>query len=708
MRFQLTILFLVLLGPSSCIYANQIDSLLSLLDNTSNPNIRADYLLQVDKGSYEQSHDIYLSYSEKALEETKHPTFNNDTLKMKIVNNVGCAYSEINDAQQANKYFFDATKLALKIDDQRYLSNLYNNIGLTYGNVHEYDKALEFHLKSLKIKEQRNDSLGISISNTNIGAIYYALKDYQKAKESFEKSFNISKIINDTEGVAFGYTNLADVFFAENQYLESLDYYNKYLELVTELKYNHSILYGHKKLGEIYIKLDNLIEAGIHLEKAYRMAITSNYTWELTNICLLYATLKKQTGDYNAALSYTKKALDYFPNSASKKKLADVHKTISEVYELQGKNTMALTHLKTHLLLKDSASQKENMETFAEMESKYQVELKETENQFLKEKQTLDEQIISQRTMIAMVSMAGTFLLFLLAFWLYRLKETKHQLNLELEDKVRQRTQHLEILNQQLGQANEELERFFYITSHDLKEPLRNIMSFSNLVKRRLREHKYDDADKYLVYVEQGTSQMDTLLKGIMSFFGTKKNDVLEMQPLNVILDTAEKELDPKLKDSNPQFFFQSKADIDGIIFPQSLTIIFKHIIENGIKFNEHESPVFKIDVWNDPTYFYFSIEDNGIGIAEAYHEQIFEMFKRLHPRVKFKGSGIGLSICKKITQQLKGDIKVKSSGDEGTTILFWINKTECQHSSDLSTTHTAEGNQVASSPLDEIASIKS
>jgi len=708
MHFQRTILILILLCPSCYIYANQVDSLLSLLDNTSNPNIRADYLLQIAKGSYEQSHDTYLSYSEKALEETKHPTFNNDTLKMKIVNNVGCAYSEINDAQQANKYFFDATQLALKIDDQRYLSNLYNNIGLTYGNVHEYDKALEFHLKSLKIKAQGNDSLGVSISNTNIGAIYYALKDYQKAKESFEKSFNISKIINDTEGVAFGYTNLADVFFAENQYPESLEYYHKYLELVTELKYDHSILYGHKKLGEIYIKLDNLEKAGIHLEKAYQMATTSNYTWELTNICLLYATLKKQTGDYNAALNYAKKALDFFPNSASKKKLADVHKTISEVYELQGKNTMALTHLKTHLLLKDSVSQKENMETFAEMESKYQVELKDTENQFLKEKQTLDEQIISQRTMIAVASMAGAFLLVLLVFWLYRLKETKHQLNLELEDKVRQRTQHLETLNQQLGQANEELERFFYITSHDLKEPLRNIMSFSNLIKRRLLEKKYDDADKYLVYVEEGASQMDTLLKGIMAFFSTKKNDALEMQPLKVILDTAEKELDPKLKDSDPPFVFQSKADIDGIIFPQSLTIIFKHVIENGIKFNKNKFPVFKIDVWNDPTHFYFSVEDNGIGIAEEYHQQIFEMFKRLHPRGQFTGSGIGLSICKKITQQLKGDIKIKSSGDEGTTILFWIDKTQCQHSADLSTSHTAIGNQVTSNLLGDMADIKS
>jgi len=679
MRIPLTILVLFFFGSFALVYASQVDSLLRVLDTTSDPNIRADYLLQIAKGTYEQSHDEYLSYSQKALAETNHPQFINDTLKMKIINNVGCAYSEINDAQQANKYFFDATVLALKINDQHYLSNLYNNIGLTYGNVQEYDKALEFHLKSLKIKEQRNDSLGISISNTNIGAIYYALKDYDKAKASFEKSFTISKIINDTEGVAFGYTNLADVLFAKGKYVEALEDYNKYLEMVTELKYNHSILYGHKKMGEIHIKLGNLKKAAPHLEKAYQMAISYNYTWELTNICLNYATLKKQMGAYDAALNYSNEALTYFPNSSSRKKLAAIHKIISEIYEKKKDSAKALEHLKIHLLVQDSALQKENVEAFAEMESKYQVELKETENHFLKQEQSLNEKIISQRTGLALLSMLGTFLLAILVFWLYRLKESKHRLNILLEKKVEERTQHLQEANQQLGQANEELERFFYITSHDLREPMRNIISFSNLAKRRLNQQAYGEVDEYLSFVERGTHQMNTLLIGITEFFSTQKSDAAEWQPLDEILENAEKGISSELKNKNPQFSFQYKVNVDEIKFPKSLAVVFKNIFENGIKFNDNERPVFEIEFWDNETHFYCSIQDNGIGIAKEYHQHIFELFKRLHPREKYAGPGIGLSICKKIVQQLKGDIEVRDSGDKGTGMVFWISKAACQ-----------------------------
>ncbi len=676
---------LFLLCHFSPVHASQVDSLLTIFNKASDPTIRADYLLQIAKSTYEQSHDDYLSYSQKALEETSRPQFNDDTLKMKIINNVGCAYSEINDAEKANKYFFDAATLAIKINDQRYLSNLYNNIGLTYGNVQEYDKAIEFHLKSLKIRTERNDSLGVSISHTNIGAVYYAVKDYNKAKESFEKSFTISKMIDDKEGVAFGYTNLADVLFVEGKHIEALAYYQKYLALVTEMNYNHSILYGYKKIGEIHLKLNHLDEAAWHLEKAFKMAITSNYTWELTNICLKYAALKKQAGDPDSALIYAKKALDYFPNSSSKEKLATIHRMFSEIYELDNNPAMALQHLKIHLLEKDSALQKENMGAFAEMEAKYQLDLKEKENHFLKQEQILNAKIISQRTIVVLICLLGIFLLGVLVYWLYRVKETKHQLNIDLEKKVQERTQHLKSINQKMERANTELERFFYITSHDLKEPLRSIMSFSTLAKRRLKENKIDEANEYLTYVESGTNQMSTLLKGIIEYFSIGKKNSHKVKPLTMILQDAEEKLAINSETSKTQLHFQSDTKTDEILFPQPLTLVFKNLIENGIKFNENEVPIIKINTWNSSTHFYFSVQDNGIGIAEEYYGKVFEMFKRLHSRDKFVGSGIGLSISKKILHQFGGDIQIRKSENEGTVFELWVNKVFCKY--DVSST---------------------
>ena len=673
------LLGLVLICTSFPARSSQIDSLLILLDKTSDPTTRAGYLLQIAKNTYEKSHDDYLNYSQKALEETMHSRFDDDTLKMKIINNVGCAYSEINNAEKANKYFFDAAALAIKIDDRRYLSNLYNNIGLTYGNVQEYDKAIEFHLKSLEIRTQRNDSLGVSISHTNIGAIYYSIKDYNKARESFERSFAISQLINDTEGIAFGYTNLADILFLEGKHIDALAYYQKYLVMVTEMNYTHSILYGHKKIGEIHLKLSNLDKAALHLEKAYKMAINSNYTWELTNICLKYAALKKQLGDPDSALIYAQKALEHFPASSSKKKLATIHRTYSELYELKNNPSMALQHLKIHLLEKDSALQKENLGTFADMEAKYQLNLKEKENYYLKQEQILNAKIISQRTIVSLVCLAGIFLLVLLAYWLYRLKETKHQLNIDLEKKVEERTQHLKNINRKLENANSELERFFYITSHDLKEPLRSIMSFSTLAKRRLRDNKTDEASEFLTYVENSTTQMDTLFKGITDFFSIGKKGASEVTSLTAILKSTASELNLDSETSKVQLHTHFGHTTDGILLPGLLVVVFKNLIENSIKFNKNDTPIVRIKHWDNSTHYYFSVEDNGIGISQAYHHQVFEMFKRLHSRDKFTGSGIGLSISKKVVQQLDGDIVIAKSDSNGTILEFCIHKNFCR-----------------------------
>jgi len=678
MRFLLVFFNLFFLFSVTFSQVNKQDSLLLLLESESHPNERASYLLQLAKSFYEQSHDEYLNYSKKALAETTHDLFDNDTLKMKVTNNVGCAYSEINEAELANKNFFDAADLAIRVNDQRYLSKLYNNIGLTYGNVQEYDNSIEYHLKSLKIKEERNDSLGISISYTNIGAVYYNIKAYKKAKDFFEKSFNLSMEIGDTEGIAFGYTNIADVLFAEGNPEQALGYYHKYLEMVTDMKFNHSILYGHKKIGEIHVKLNNLQKAIPHIRTAYNMAVEYNYTWELTNICLLYSDLKKQMGDYQEALKYAKEALQYIPNSSSKKKLAKIHQALSDINEILGNTSVALYHLKIHRIEQDSASQKENMKSFAEMEAKYQVQIKETENSHLKQEQVLNEKIITQRTLLAVLSLVSVLFLVVLVYWLYQKKEIKDRLNILLENKVAERTKHLSKLNIKLEQANEELERFFYITSHDLKEPLRSIMSFSNLAKRRIAEKKYDSVSEYLSFVEQGTTQMGTLLQGIIGFLSISKNEKYELILFDKILENTKVELSPILEKTKPDFHFDLQESINRVLFPEPLLLVFKHIIENGLKFNQSETPIVEIGFKENLDRYYFTIKDNGIGISLEYQQQIFQMFKRLHPRDKYSGSGIGLSICRKIIKKLDGNINVKNSRTEGTTFEFWINKSVC------------------------------
>jgi len=655
------------------------DSLHNLLDQAHDPNIKASILLQIAKKTYEKSHDEYLSYSHKALAETENPNFSNDTLKMKITNNVGCAYSEINDADKANQYFFDAAKIAEQINDQRYLSNLYNNIGLTYGNVHQYDKSIEYHFKSLEIKKDRDDSLGISISYTNVGAVHYSLNDYIKAKEFFEKSFVISKELDDTEGIAFGYTNLADVYYIEGEYEKALEYYQNYLSMVSELGYNHSILYGHKKIGEIHLKLDQLEKANPHIQKAYEMATDYNYTWELTNICLLYAELMNKEGNSQQALVYARQALDYFPTSSSKRKLASIHQTLSDIYKDNGKIDLAYYHLKQNQIEQDSATQQENLETFADMEAKYELNLKDKENLFLKQKQTLNEEIISQRTIVALISTLGAIFLIVIVYWLYKQKENKERLNVVLEKKVEERTIHLRTLNKQFEQTNKEIEEFFYITAHDLKEPLRNIICFSDLAKRSINSSNYNKASEYLTYSERSTSQLRNLFQGIKEFFSIKQQTRKNWMYIDTIIDKAEHQIENTSNSKQANISYQSNIEVSNYLLPEQLSVVIKNLIENGTRFNDNSNPAIEISLEEKPDQFYFTVTDDGIGIPKDYHLKVFEMFECLDSQGKHLGPGLGLAICKKIIKELGGDIRVKESDISVTVIEFWIDKKYCK-----------------------------
>lgn len=679
---NLMVIMLCLTQFSGELNANTTDSLFILLKQENNTNLRADYLLQIGKSYYEQSHENYLKYCLQALEETQKSTFTNDTLKMKIVNNVGCAYSEVNDAERAIEYFLEAAELAKNLDDQRYLGNLYNNIGLTYGNVQQYGKAIDFHQKSLNSKELRSDSLGISISFTNIGAMYFALKKYEQAERFFQESFDISQRIGDTEGMVFGYTNLADIYFEEGNFELALKNYQQYVQLAEELNFQHSVLHGHKKIGQIFSQSDDLVQAEKHANIAYKMAKELDYTWELTNICLLFSEIKEKQKDYVAALKFGKEALKNAKLSQSNKKMAAINQQLSSVYEKFGDVHQALAYHKKYQIEYDSFIQKENIQSFAKMEAEFQLEIKEKENQHLKAEQALHKEVIQQQTLVSILSVLGVVLFGIATFFLLQKNKLKNKQNLLLERKVEERTRHLKNLNVAIQQTNSELERFTHAASHDLKEPLRVISSFAGLSKKRFQEKRFAEVEDYLDYIVQGAAQMSRLVADIISFSDLSKQTNLEFFTFEAAVNQTHHELKNYLKEKNAILTTQtniSATESNTILFPKQLDTVLIHLVENGVKYNQSEQPKVNIQLEESTDFYTIRVSDNGIGIPAEHHDQIFSMFTRLHARGKYNGSGVGLAICKKIIQRLGGQFRIEESSLKGSTFLFSVAKKSCQ-----------------------------
>ncbi len=234
-------------------------------------------------------------------------------------------------------------------------------------------------------------------------------------------------------------------------------------------------------------------------------------------------------------------------------------------------------------------------------------------------------------------------------------------------------------LLKELEDKNQELERFAFITSHDLKEPLRSIAGFSALIQRRLDTSNDDILKEYLQFIKNSTFQLNELIDSISRYTLVSKNNViLKDVSLNDVIQEVERNLLGIIVDKSVQIQCSKLPRVKGE--KKMLVALFQNLIENGIKYNKSSYPRIKIDVEFAKNGYVFSVKDNGIGINAKYFDQVFESFRKLHSKVEFEGSGVGLSVCRKIVQLHKGEIWLESTENEGSTFYFSIGTGIMEH----------------------------
>lgn len=249
------------------------------------------------------------------------------------------------------------------------------------------------------------------------------------------------------------------------------------------------------------------------------------------------------------------------------------------------------------------------------------------------------------------------------------------QLNEELEARVQERTAQLKEVNVNLLYSNRELEQFAYVASHDLQEPLRAVNSYAQLLVRKYQGNLDAKADKYLGYIMEGATRMQQLINDLLEFsrVGTRGK---ELQPTDCesLLSQVLENLQVAIAQSQAQVTHAPLPTVMGDKI--QLIQLFQNLISNAIKFRREEPPSVHISAAPLENEWVFSIRDNGIGMEPEYFERIFVIFQRLHSRVEYPGTGIGLAVCKKIVERHGGRIWVESQLGVGTTFHFTLPKT--------------------------------
>ena len=227
----------------------------------------------------------------------------------------------------------------------------------------------------------------------------------------------------------------------------------------------------------------------------------------------------------------------------------------------------------------------------------------------------------------------------------------------------------------ELKTSNTELERFAYVASHDLQEPLRMVSSFLHLLERKL-EGKLDESSKqYIGFATDGAERMKTLIQDLLQYsrVGTSKEAVSKVD-CNEVIQSVISLLSLSIRETNATIHVHPLPVIKAVQ-PQMLQL-FQNLIGNALKYHGPAAPQIEVGVAEKGDEYEFYVKDNGIGIDPKFYERIFIIFQRLHNKSDFSGTGIGLSICKKIVERHGGKIRVESEPGKGSTFYFTLPKT--------------------------------
>ncbi len=666
-----------------------------------------------------------------SLENVLQSKINSGNAKEQLDANIKLGKANLNNNQsgKALKYLLEAEALSIKLKENKLTYEIQYQIGLSYIYSHKYEEAIsvlaqliqnisgdggkplgdacyrlakayqvignnelafEYHFKALQIREELKDQKGIAYSFYHIGGIHFYQLNYHKAIEYYEKCLTVAEKIDHKVLKISSFGAIGGAYSRMNQRELSLEYNLKAYELSLALDGQPQLSYITFNLGDNYQTLGNYQKALEYFVQSHERNIKNNDQWGQISSTKKIGEIYIAIGNQKKGLEYLRESLILAEKLGARPIMLDVYKSLATNLDNIGEFEEANMYYRNFSALKDSLRNEATLQKMSDTKMQYEITKKEKD--ILKR----DAELQSTYRNFLIVGLLALMVILWQVHSKYKTQtehnkiqtEKKHQIqqqNMELEKAhlkqietnqlLQEQNEQSLIQNKKLERKNDELQRFAYIASHDLKEPLRNIGSFATLLKRRFKGQLGADADDYIDFITTNVSRMYDLLHEVLMYSKLENEEVYE-EPvsLNEVVDTVVETLKGKIMEHNVDIKVANLPEVKG--HKSHLNQLFQNLISNSIKYTNKENPQVEIGVkerfqGNDLVYY---VKDNGIGIDMEFKERVFEIFKRLHGKDEYEGTGVGLAICKKIVNQNNGEIWVESELGKGAIFYFTLN----------------------------------
>ncbi len=654
----------------------------------------------------------------------------------------GRSHFQLNDLNKTLENYIASAEYYKTLQDTLKMAEEYNEIGVIYKNMGEYVKALDYYAKVLKLIEHRESSLTLANTLMNIGQSYSYLGYHEKSIEYFIKAIRKWEDLDDKTGLALAYGNLGNLYYNLKEYSMSLEYYQMAQRFFAEDNNQKSLASILNNIGLIYNNFSDNETALEYFESAKTLSIQidfkSGHAFALSNIGRVYQDMQQ----YDEAIENFKAAIEIFKQinnkSAVSGRLNDLgevytllgrydeareklyeglqialeindterelisYKALFEYYEAVKEYNLSLDYYKRYAALKDSVFNIQKSGQITEIQTRYETEKKEQENELLRKEKAIREETISRKEAQNRLLLIGILFILSFAGYFYIVNRQKQKTNLLLRkqnEEINLKQQEIIKINAdlqqsqyQLSKANEELQylnstlestvrertaalqksnveldTFLYQSSHALRRPIVSIMGLIQIARlEKDRENMVMIWDK----VEDTATKMDLMLRKLVM---ASEINIAQFDPYKIIdIQTVIEETWDSIQGNLPTQNISFHSDIAPIKNFCTKEVPFRialyNILENAVLYACELSPEVKILAKKQGDRIYVEILDNGVGIPAELTERIFDMF--IVAMDQPKGFGLGLYIAKKAIDKLEGNIDVLRKGNYTSFVM--------------------------------------
>jgi len=612
----------------------------------------------------------------------------NDTVRIKAYIKIVKFYNS-KEPIKALPLAISLTKLAEKVNNEKFLNASLNQLGITYFFLGNIDQSAELFLKVLKTYEKNKDSLGISRSLNNIGLAYQEDKAYSKSLEYFKQSLDIKLEIKDYPTLWTTYMNIGLSYSYLNEYDKALNNYLLGLGAWKILRVEKDDSYAGimSEIGILYQITDSLPKAEEFLNEAVIYYEKSKTTYRVARTLLNLGIVNRKKGDIASAQKYFDKSIVLIKESGAFSILPDYYSELSKIEESKGNIKKAFDYYKREQVMKDSLNKTQNLNKMNQMQEMYKIEKHDAETLVLKKEVELGQEKLVRTKLVT----AGviSILILVLVFSVYLMRNIRRWkiANSKLKDQqniinnsyvaLQKQKDELQTLASELHRLNKGKDRLMAILGHDLKSPFNVLLGMSEMLAGDINKIDSKEVEDIAKELNKTARNTYSLLEDILLWARVQSGKIpFKPKKLNItdIANDIIELMSPAANLKNITINHYETANINVYADPDMIKTVLRNLVSNSIKFTNKNGLINIKSVLTD-SELVISVSDNGVGIAPDNLTTLFVNSEAITTKgtANETGTGLGLSICKEFIETHGGKIWVESELGKGTEFKFTL-----------------------------------